>query len=73
MSDGVFTDSEEMDFSTGMSAFEGKNFSKAMQFLSPFAEKGNAQAQHLVAIMYQNGLGVGASSTEAVKWMSASA
>ena len=58
---------------SGVAAFEAKNFSQAMRFLSPLAEKGDAEAQHRCAIMYQNGLGVAQNDAEAVKWMRAAA
>lgn len=58
---------------SGYAAFESKNFSQAMRLLLQFAEKGDADAQHKVAIMYQNGLGVVTSEDLAVKWMTASA
>jgi len=67
------TDSEEMDFSSGLAAFEAKHFSRAMQLLSPFAFNGDAHAQHMLAIMYQNGLGVVRSDTLAFDWMLKSA
>ena len=63
----------DMDFASGMAAFEAKHFSRAMQLLSPVAEQGDMQAQHLVAIMYQNGLGVAQSDLAAYKWMHDSA
>ncbi|MDH3985967.1 MAG: sel1 repeat family protein, partial [Gammaproteobacteria bacterium] len=52
------TDLNSPEYSSGVAAFEAKNFSLAMQFLSPLAEAGDADAQHRVAIMCQNGLGV---------------
>ena len=48
---------DEVELSSGLSAFEAKHFSRAMQLLSPLAESGNTEAQHRCAIMYQNGLG----------------
>ena len=63
----------DVDFASGMAAFEAKHFSRAMQMLSPFAEQGDEQAQHLVAIMHQNGLGVAQSDIAAYKWMRDSA
>ena len=42
---------DEMDFNSGMVAFESKHFSRAMQFLSVMAEKGNTDAMHRCAIM----------------------
>ncbi len=60
---------EELNFSSGMAAFEAKYFARAMQFLKPLAEQGNADAQHRVAIMYQNGLGVTRNEEQACMWM----
>ena len=58
----------DMDFTSGMAAFEAKEFSRAKQFLSPFAEQGNAEAQHRMAIMYQNGLGLVKDEAKAAEW-----
>ena len=66
-------EAEEIDFASGIQSFESKHFSRAMQLLSPLAEKGYADAQHRVAIMCQNGLGVVESPETAFKWMSAAA
>ena len=76
--DFIMTDNEQPTYidpalASGFAAFESKNFSHAMRLLMSFAEQGNADAQHKVAIMYQNGLGVVASDKEAYKWMKASA
>ena len=60
---------DDMDFNSGMMAFEAKHFSRAMQILSVIAEKGNTDAMHRCAIMYQNGLGVAVNKEAAVKWM----
>ncbi|MGB5297381.1 MAG: sel1 repeat family protein, partial [Thiogranum sp.] len=49
---------QDIELASGMAAFEAKHFSRAAQLLSPFAEDGNAEAQHRLAIMYQNGLGL---------------
>lgn len=68
-SDTPNSDQLEVDLASGVAAFEGKHFSRAMQLLSPVAEQGNPQAQHMVAIMYQNGLGVVQSDMAAYKWM----
>ena len=66
------TDNEEMEFSSGLAAFEAKHFSRAMQLLSPFSEH-DAHAQHMLAIMYQNGLGTVENPMMAIKMMKASA
>ena len=63
----------DQDYASGIAAFEAKNFKQAMQFLLPMAEEGNADAQHRVAIMYQNGLGHVENPSQAYKWMKASA
>ena len=64
---------DDVDFASAMAAFEAKHFSRAMQLLSPFAEQGDAEAQHRVAIMYQNGLGVVQNGERAYRWMKAAA
>jgi len=66
------TDNEEMEFSSGLAAFESKHFSRAMQLLSPFSDR-DAHAQHMLAIMYQNGLGTIENPTRALEMMTASA
>jgi len=67
------TDINELDFTSGVAAFEAKNFSQAMTFLSPLAEAGDPDAQHRVAIMCQNGLGMVRNETRALKMMRAAA
>ena len=66
------TENEEIDFASGMAAFEAKYFSRAMQLLSRLSEK-DAQAQHMLAIMYQNGLGTVENPKMAIKFMTLSA
>ena len=61
------------EYASGVAAFEAKNFSLAMQFLSPLAQAGDADAQHRVAIMCQNGLGVVRSDERAFAMMQAAA
>lgn len=73
MSENSRTENEEMDFSSGFAAFEAKNFSHAMAALTPFANSGDAHAQHMVAIMYQNGLGCVRSDEKAYDFMLKSA
>ena len=67
------SDQEEIDLSSGIAAFEAKHFSRAMQLLQPLAERGNPEAQHRVAIMYQNGLGVVPNPRAAYQWMHSAA
>ena len=61
------------DMASGMAAFEAKEFAQAWRLLRPFAESGDAQAQHRVAIMCQNGLGMAPNPLMAYKWMRAAA
>ena len=46
----------DASFSSGIAAFEAKNFKQALQFLAPLAEAGDAESQHRCAIMYQKWL-----------------
>lgn len=59
----------DMDLATGMSAFEAKDFTRAKQFLYRFAEEGNVECQHRMAIMYQNGLGLVKDEKQGFEWM----
>ena len=63
----------QIDLASGLAAFEAKHFSRAVQLLSPLADAGNSEAQHRVAIMYQNGLGVARTPEVALRWMRAAA
>ena len=60
-------------FSSGMAAFEAKNFTHAMRLLYPLAVAGNPDAQHRVAIMCQNGLGMVRNEKMAEQMMRAAA
>ncbi len=63
----------DADFSSGIAAFEAKNFKQSLQFLGPLAENGDAESQHRCAIMYQNGLGLVANESKAAEYMRAAA
>lgn len=67
------TENEQMNLASGVAAFEAKNFSQALALLGPLAEKGEADSQYRLAIMYQNGLGVVRNELLAMKWMVAAA
>ena len=45
---------DDVELSSGLSAFEAKHFSRAMQLLSPLAENGNTEAQHSSAKKHNN-------------------
>nr|AFI78465.1 Sel1 domain protein repeat-containing protein [uncultured bacterium ws138B4] len=66
-------ESIDQDYASGVAAFESREFSQAMRFLYPIAESGNADAQHRVAIMCQNGLGMVRNEARAFAMMKASA
>jgi hypothetical protein len=63
----------EMKLSSGIAAFEAKQFAQALRLLSPLAETGSADAQYRLAIMYQNGLGLVRNELLAYKWMQSAA
>jgi len=63
------TDEQGMQLSSGVAAFEAKEFRRAWQLLEPLSDLGNADAQYRCAIMIQNGLGVVARPTAAAKLM----
>ena len=67
------SEQDEIDLSSGIAAFEAKNFGQSLALLGPLAEKGLPDAQYRLAIMYQNGLGVTRNELLAMKWMIAAA
>ncbi len=64
---------QEMDLSSGIAAFETKQFAQSMQLLSPLADMGSVEAQYRMAIMLQNGLGMVANEEKAFNYMKAAA
>lgn len=62
-----------MALASGMAAFEAKQFAQSFAELLPLAELGEADAQHRVAIMCQNGLGCTVKPEMAEKWMRSAA
>jgi len=67
------TDEQIMDLNSGLQALGDKHFTIAVRLLSPLAELGHPEAQHRMAVMYQNGLGVTPSLEKAAQWMMKSA
>ncbi len=67
------TEQEQMTLSSGIAAFETKNFAQSLAMLGPLAEAGEVDAQYRLGIMYQNGLGVVRNELLAMKWMVAAA
>ena len=58
-----------MTLASGIAAFESKQFSRALQLLTPHAQIGNSDAQHRLAVMFQNGLGQVRNEASAYRWM----
>ena len=56
------------DFQKGFVAAQSGDYVTALQEWRPFAEQGNAQAQHNLGFLYDNGLGVLQDHAEAAKW-----
>ena len=69
----ALSEQDEVNLSSGIAAFEAKNFGQAFPMLGPLAEKGCADAQYRLAIMHQNGLGVVRNEVLAMKGMIAAA
>jgi len=67
------SDDEAMQLSSGIAAFEAKEFRRAWQMLEPLSDQGMADAQYRCAIMIQNGLGVIARPSAAAKLMRSAA
>ena len=56
------------NFKEGLDAFTNKEYYKAFEILSPFAEEGDAEAQFYLAKIYENGYGVSKDIEKANKW-----
>ena len=61
------------NLTSGLAAFEAKNYLDAFKLLKPIADQGDAEAQCIVANMYHLGLGLERDVLEAVKWYKKSA
>lgn len=57
----------------GVEAYEGGHFNRAVAQLLPLASDGNARAQYLLGVMYDEGEGVPHSDEQAVYWLKRSA
>jgi len=60
--------SESADFQKGLDAYEKGDYATALREWTPFAKRGNAEAQSNLDIMYNNGRGVPKDFKTAVKW-----
>ncbi len=61
------------NLTSGLAAFEVKNYLDAFKLLKPIADGGDAEAQCVVANMYHLGLGLKRNVLEAVKYYKKSA
>jgi TPR repeat protein len=65
---GIHASAWADEFKEGYAAYMRGDYEVAFQLLMPLADQGNAVAQNMVALMYQNGQGVPRNGTEAAKW-----
>jgi hypothetical protein len=63
----------DMELSSGIAAFESRQFAQAAHLLGPLAEAGNPEAQYRLAIMAQNGLGMHTNPLLAYSYMKSAA
>ena len=61
--------SPEEDFRSGLSAFNGGDFSAAMRLWRPLADHNDARSQAGIGFMYHRGLGVKTDDAEAAFWL----
>ncbi|WP_417454696.1 tetratricopeptide repeat protein [Kiloniella sp.] len=69
-SDRVWEDDKD-DFLVGTNAYLDGDFSLALEFLYPLAEKGVPYAQYYMGEMFDRGLGINKNPKAAVKWFKA--
>jgi hypothetical protein len=53
----------------GVAAYQRQDFATAAQLIRPLAEQGNAVAQSVLGIMFEDGHGVAQDYAEAAKWL----
>ena len=56
------------NYDAGLTAYDVGDYAKAYAEWLPLARQGDARAQFKIGVMYQQGLGVGANSVEAMQW-----
>jgi TPR repeat protein len=55
-------------FAEGATAYNNKNYAVALKEITPLAKAGNADAQHLLGLMYYMGRGVARDYKQALQW-----
>ena len=61
------------DFDKGLDAWQSRDFATALRELKPLAEQGDAEAQMLLGLMYDEGQGVPKDGKTALKWFTLAA
>jgi len=56
------------DFDDALATYQNGDYATAFKLFKPLAEQGNANAQHNLGLMYDDGEGVIQDDKEAVKW-----
>ena len=56
------------DFDNGVAAYGLSDFAPALREFRSAAQQGDARAQYLLGLMHENGQGVPANNTDAMKW-----
>ena len=64
---------ENTNFQAGIAAYEANNLPLAYKEFREAADKGHADSQYNVALMYEKGIGVAKDEKEAVVWYGKSA
>lgn len=64
----VFSDAAAGPLEDGVAAYQRHDYAEAMRLLRPLAEQGNANAQHNLGLIYDNGDGVPQDYAEARAW-----
>ena len=64
----ILTATALADYQKGENAFIAGDYATALAEWMPVANGGNANAQHNIGVMYDNGLGVRQDKAEAVRW-----
>jgi uncharacterized protein len=55
-------------YEDGIAAYEKGDYATALSLMRPLAEQGNADAQHSLGVMYNDGQGVPQDYAAAVSW-----
>ena len=55
-------------FTEGANAYNARNYAQALKEIAPLAKAGNADAQHLLGLMYYMGRGVARDYKQAFQW-----